>query len=70
MVGLDQVVMTSSVTTISHFIGSTPSDDILQRFLEVCEKAPGAIAVHCKAGLGRTGSLIGETVNDDRVLGK
>ena len=39
--------------------GSTPSDDILQRFLDICEKAPGGIAVHCKAGLGRTGSLIG-----------
>ena len=39
--------------------GSTPSDEILQKFLEICEKAPGGIAVHCKAGLGRTGSLIG-----------
>ena len=39
--------------------GSTPSDEILQQFLEICEKAPGGIAVHCKAGLGRTGSLIG-----------
>ena len=39
--------------------GSTPSDDILQQFLEICEKAAGGIAVHCKAGLGRTGSLIG-----------
>ena len=39
--------------------GSVPSDEILQTFLEICEEAPGAIAVHCKAGLGRTGSLIG-----------
>lgn len=39
--------------------GSTPSDTILQRFLEICEEAKGAIAVHCKAGLGRTGTLIG-----------
>jgi len=39
--------------------GSTPSDDILARFLEVCEEATGGVAVHCKAGLGRTGSLIG-----------
>ena len=39
--------------------GSTPSDEILQKFLDICEKAPGGIAVHCKAGLGRTGSLIG-----------
>jgi len=28
--------------------GSTPSDNIVQRFLEICEMAKGAIAVHCK----------------------
>lgn len=38
--------------------GSTPSDAIVLRFLEICETAEGAIAVHCKAGLGRTGTLI------------
>ena len=30
----------------------------MQRFLQVCENEPGAIAVHCKAGLGRTGTNI------------
>ncbi|CAH1394333.1 unnamed protein product [Nezara viridula] len=39
--------------------GSTPSDSILKQFLSFCEAASGAVAVHCKAGLGRTGSLIG-----------
>lgn len=39
--------------------GSTPSDTILSQFLDICERTDGAIAVHCKAGLGRTGSLIG-----------
>jgi len=39
--------------------GSTPTDEILQQFLEICEDSKGAVAVHCKAGLGRTGSLIG-----------
>jgi len=39
--------------------GSTPPDSILKRFLDICEATPGAVAVHCKAGLGRTGSLIG-----------
>jgi cell division cycle 14 len=39
--------------------GSTPSDPIVKQFLDIAESAPGAIAVHCKAGLGRTGSLIG-----------
>lgn len=38
--------------------GSTPSDSIIKRFLSICETAKGGIAIHCKAGLGRTGTLI------------
>lgn len=38
--------------------GGNPSDSILQSFLQICENEKGAIAVHCKAGLGRTGTNI------------
>ncbi|CAF3835844.1 unnamed protein product [Rotaria magnacalcarata] len=39
--------------------GSIPSDAITLKFLTIAEQARGAVAVHCKAGLGRTGTLIG-----------
>ncbi|KAH9640175.1 hypothetical protein HF086_007374 [Spodoptera exigua] len=39
--------------------GSCPRRRVLFKFLQISEEASCAIAVHCKAGLGRTGSLIG-----------
>lgn len=44
--------------------GSTPPQAIVDQFMSSCEAHfakpnAGAIAVHCKAGLGRTGTLIG-----------
>lgn len=36
--------------------GSTPKDSIIKQFLDAVEQEKGAIAIHCKAGLGRTGT--------------
>jgi cell division cycle 14 len=38
--------------------GSVPSMEIVRKFIHLSETEKGAIAVHCKAGLGRTGTLI------------
>ncbi len=35
-----------------------PPANIVEEFLKIAESEPGAMAVHCKAGLGRTGTLI------------
>lgn len=39
--------------------GSCPSPSIVSKFLLITESTPCAVGVHCKAGLGRTGTLIG-----------
>jgi len=37
---------------------TVPNMNVVNRWFEVCRQEKGAIAVHCKAGLGRTGTLI------------
>ena len=39
--------------------GSVPPPNIVQDFFKIADNEPGAMAIHCKAGLGRTGTLIG-----------
>ena len=38
---------------------TAPPADVAEAFVRLADEAVGAVAVHCKAGLGRTGTLIG-----------
>jgi len=38
--------------------GSSPDLKLVERFLTLTSSSPDSFAIHCKAGLGRTGTLI------------
>jgi cell division cycle 14 len=37
---------------------TVPDTGVVERFLDICDGAKGVVAIHCLAGLGRTGTLI------------
>ena len=37
--------------------GAAPPEDVVRAFMGIMDAAEGAVAVHCRAGLGRTGTL-------------
>lgn len=55
---LGTIVAVSLLTGVAEADCTMPPPDIAQRFLDICDKHEGMLAVHCLAGLGRTGTLI------------
>ena len=47
-----------AVVDLAYEDGGAPPVDVVAKFLAISEAVPGAVAVHCASGLGRTGTLI------------
>jgi protein-tyrosine phosphatase len=47
-----------AVADLFFEVRTPPPVDVVAKFMAIAEASPGAIAVHCRAGLGRTGTLI------------
>ncbi len=47
-----------AVADLGFGVCAPPPADVVGKFLAIAEGVPGTLAVHCRAGLGRTGTLI------------
>ena len=56
-------------TAIMTMIITITKPQMVEAFLGVCGREPGALAVHCAPGLGRTGTLIAAWLVRFRVSG-
>ena len=48
--------------------GQVPSTDEVEAFLDATGQAPGTVFVHCGAGVGRTGAMVGAYLVNQRDL--
>ena len=47
-----------ALADLPYGVCTPPPADVVGKFLAVAEGVPGLLAVHCRSGLGRTGTLV------------